>query len=263
MAPDACLPASLAHLCIMSDNKNRTDIARQNATTPADKSSAGDVAAFLQKAKTVKPGAAGKGRVILALDATMSRQPTWDMAASIQGDMFKSVSSIGSLSMQLTYFRGFGECRSSRWAKDGQSLALMMAKIDCRAGQTQIAKILKHAAKEHAVSPVSAVVYIGDAMEENADELGHLAGTLGMRKVPIFMFQEGSDPLATLTFKEIARLSGGGWFRFDQSSADVLRRLLSSIAMYATGGLKALEARGAKEDRLLIEQMKPKGGKRG
>lgn len=247
----------------MSDKPDRTRVAPIQAKLPSEKSSAGDVAAFLQKAKTVKPGPAGKGRVILALDATMSRQPTWDMAASIQGDMFKSVSTVGSLSMQLTYFRGFGECRSSRWATDGQSLAAMMAKIDCRAGQTQIAKILKHTAKEHTAAPVSALVYIGDAMEENADELGHLAGVLGMRKVPIFMFQEGSDPLATLTYKEIARLSGGGWFRFDRSSAEVLRRLLSSIAVYATGGLKALEARGGKEDRLLIEQMKPKGGKRG
>lgn len=247
----------------MSTDKKRTGVAPIGPKEPVERSSSGDVAAFLQKAKTVKPGAPGKGRVILALDATMSRQPTWDMAASIQADMFRSVGAIGSLSMQLTYFRGFGECRSSCWATDGQSMAALMSKIDCRAGQTQIAKILKHAAKQHADAPVSAVVYIGDAMEENADELGHLAGVLGMRKVPVFMFQEGSEPLATLTFKEIARLSGGGWFRFDQSSADVLRRLLSSIAVYATGGLAALEARGAKEDRLLIEQMKPKGGRKG
>lgn len=238
-----------------STRRSLTDFAKSGKGRSVSASKSSDVAAFLEKAKNVKPGAGGEGRVILALDATMSRQPTWDMAASIQADMFTSVGRVGALSMQLVYFRGYGESRASKWARDGKTLADMMSRIQCRAGHTQIAKILKHAAREHSEKPVSAVVYIGDAMEEKADDLGQLAGKLGMRKVPMFIFQEGHDLLAETTFKELARLTRGGWFRFDRNAPDVLAKLLSSIAVYATGGLKALENRGSREDRLLIEKL--------
>ena len=197
----------------------------------------------------------GRGRVVLALDATMSRQPTWDMAVSIQAEMFRSAAATGKLSMQLVYFRGFGECRASRWAHDGDSLAAMMQRIDCRAGQTQIAKVLKHAIREREANPISAVVYIGDAMEENADTLGQLAGQLGLRNVPLFLFQEGHDAGAETCFRELARLTRGGWFRFDRSSPETLRNLLESIAIYATGGVSALRLRGRRSDHILLEHL--------
>lgn len=224
------------------------------------KSSRSDVAAFLKQAKSAGSAAGGDGRVVLALDATMSRQPTWDLACTIQADMFESAASVGNLSMQLVYFRGIGESRSSKWVRDGRTLADMMSRIDCRGGRTQILKILKHASREHAKDRINALVYIGDAMEENVDALVQAAGELGLRGVPVFMFQEGRDPAAETAFKEIARVTRGGWFRFDRSSASVLARLLKSIAVYAAGGLKALEARGTREDRLLIEQMSGSGG---
>lgn len=231
---------------------------RDNAQTPA-KSSGSDIAAFLKAAKSAGKGATGTGRIVLALDATMSRQPTWDLACSIQAEMFESAGRTGNLLMQLVYFRGLGECRASKWAEDGASLADMMSRIACRGGHTQILKVLKHAAKEHARNRINALVYIGDAMEENVDDLVQAAGELGLRGIPVFMFQEGRDPLAEQAFREIARVTKGGWFRFDRSSASVLARLLSAIAVYATGGLKALEARGSREDQLLLAQMSGNG----
>ncbi|MEQ8401448.1 MAG: VWA domain-containing protein [Roseitalea porphyridii] len=243
----------------MSKTPVRTDAQRS-----PDKraSSSGDIAAFLDAARTIKPGAGGGGRIVLALDATMSRQPTWDMASQIQAEMFQNVARETSLTMQLVYFRGFGECRSSRWARNGPELAAMMTRIDCRAGRTQIEKVLKHALKEHNKSPISALVYIGDAMEEDPDALGHAAGQLGVRGVPAFVFQEGHEPGAERMFREIARLTRGGWFRFDPSAPQVLADLLKSIAVYATGGLKALEARGTGSDRKLLTQLKGGGSGR-
>jgi hypothetical protein len=222
-------------------------------------SSRSEISAFLKNAKSAQ-GAGSSGRIVLALDATMSRQPTWDIAVSIQAEMFKSASGIGNLLMQLVYFRGIGECRASKWAADGSSLAELMSRIDCRGGHTQILKVIRHAAKEHAKNRINALVYIGDAMEESVDDLVQAAGELGLRGVPVFMFQEGHDPVAERAFREIARVTRGGWFRFDQSSASVLSKLLSSVAVYATGGLKALESRGSREDRLLIAQMSKGGG---
>ncbi|MEL6437238.1 MAG: VWA domain-containing protein [Pseudomonadota bacterium] len=244
--------------------KGNRDLTRKTgtATTTRGASSSGDLAAFLQAAERIKPAPGGKGRVILALDATMSRQPTWDLAVNIQGEMFEAVDNATPLHMQLVYFRGYGECRASNWATEGQSLAGMMSRITCHAGRTQIGKVLTHARKAHAKTPISAMVYIGDAMEEDADAIGHRAGELGVLGVPVFVFQEGHDRKAEVVFKEIARLTRGSWFRFDRNAPKVLADLLSSIAVYATGGLKALTARGTKSDRLLIDHMKGDGGKK-
>jgi len=244
----------------------KSDTDKSITTKPKDRvaqtaSSRSEIAAFLEAAKNAAGRNTGSGRIVLALDATMSRQPTWDLACSIQAEMFESVAGIGNLAMQLVYFRGFGECRASKWAKDGASLATMMSRIDCRGGHTQILKVLKHATKEHARERINALIYIGDAMEEKVDDLVQAAGELGLRGVPVFVFQEGGDPAAETAFREIARATRGGWFRFDRSSASVLAKLLSSIAVYAAGGLKALENRGTHEDRLLIAQMS--GGKGG
>jgi len=241
---------------------NKKTVIERTAAKPnldTRKSSSGDISAFLKAAERVKPSADGRGRVILALDATMSRQPTWDLAVEIQGQMFEAVSSSTPLQMQLVFFRGYGECRASDWARDGKTLANRMSRINCQAGRTQIGKVLGHARKAHKETPLSAVVYIGDAMEENPDSLGHRAGELGMLGVPVFVFQEGHDSAAEMTFKEIARLSRGGWFRFDPGAPNVLRDLLASIAVYATGGLRALTARGSKSDRILIEHLKGSG----
>ncbi|QKV18089.1 VWA domain-containing protein [Oricola thermophila] len=223
------------------------------------KSSRKEIASFLKAARNASAAGQSDGRIVLALDATMSRQPTWDLACSIQADMFESVAGLGNLSMQLVYFRGIGECRASKWVNSGAALAAVMSRIDCRGGHTQILKVLRHAAKEHARRRINALVFIGDAMEEKVDDLVQAAGELGMRGVPVFIFQEGGDPIAETAFREIARVTRGGWFRFDQASAAVLARLLKSIAVYATGGLKALERRNTREDRLLLAQIS--GGK--
>jgi hypothetical protein len=212
---------------------------------------------FVKLARTV---AAAKGpetgRLILALDATMSRQPTWDLACRLQGEMFDAAGKAGSLAVQLAYFRGLAECRSSAFVRDTGALKSLMTRIDCRAGHTQIGKILSHALKETARRKVDALVYIGDAFEEEIDTLAEQAGKLGLRGVPVFVFQEGANTTAEAAFREIARLSKGAWFRFDRSAAAKLAKLLSSVAVFAAGGLRALEARNLPEDRLLIEHMR-------
>ena len=95
-------------------------------------------------------------------------------------------------------------------------------------------------------------------MEENPDTLCDLAGQLGLKGLPVFVFQEGHDPLAGSIFPQIARLSGGAWSRFDASSADQLRELLSAVAVFAAGGRKALgnySRRGGEAVRLITSQL--------
>ena len=182
----------------------------------------------------------GRGRLLFAMDATMSRQPTWDMALALQADMFHAVKAVGGLDVQLIYFRGAGECRASGWVSDPDALAALMTRVTCAGGYTQIGKVLSHARTEAAKKPVNALVYVGDCMEENIDDLCGRAGELALLGVPVFLFQEGADARAEKAFREIARLTKGAYCRFDAGSAAQLRELLSAVAVYAAGGRKAL-----------------------
>jgi hypothetical protein len=196
-----------------------------------------------------------RGRLIFAMDATMSRQPTWDMAIKLQGDMFLAVKQIGGLDVQLVFFRGFDETHHSKWLDNPERLVQLMSKIDCRGGYTQIRKVLTHVRREAKLEKVNAVVYVGDCMEEDVDELCARSAELGAMKVPVFMFQEGNDPRAMRAFKEIARLTRGAYCRFDAGSAKQLRGLLTAVAVYATGGRKALQATASKAAMVFLEQL--------
>jgi hypothetical protein len=204
-------------------------------------SSRAEVDAFLEQVRGLQPAASGRGRLIFAMDATMSRQPSWDLALQLQSDMFQAVKAVGGLDVQLVYFRGFNECQASKWVGDPEALARLMRQVHCEGGHTQIRKVLSHARDESAKRKVNALVYVGDCMEEDIDQLSQLAGELGMIGVPVFLFQEGHDARAERAFKEIARLSRGAYCRFDAGSARQLRELLTAVAVYATGGRKALE----------------------
>jgi hypothetical protein len=200
-----------------------------------------EIDAFLKDVRALQPSGSGHGRLIFAMDATMSRQPSWDLALELQADMFKAVKAVGGLDVQLVYFRGFNECQASRWVGDPEALARLMRRVSCEGGYTQIRKVLAHAKRENAARKVNAVVYVGDCMEEDVDELAQLAGELGLVGVPVFMFHEGREPKAERTFKEVARLSRGAYCPFDAGSARQLRELLTAVAVYATGGRKALK----------------------
>ncbi len=220
---------------------NKTPAKTMSGELAAKASSRGDVDAFLKQVRGLQPATSGRGRLIFAMDATMSRQPSWDMALALQGDMFRAVKAVGGLDVQLVYFRGFKECQASRWVGDPDALDRLMRQVSCQGGHTQIRKVLSHARAETEKTNVNAVVYVGDAMEEDIDQLSQLAGELGLIGVPVFLFQEGHDPLAERAFREIARLTRGAYCRFDAGSAVQLRELLTAVAVYATGGRKALE----------------------
>ena len=239
---------------------NERDKALQSgARTEVAPSGRAEIDAFLERARTLAPPVESgqRGRLIFALDATMSRQPTWDTACRLQGEMFREAAAVGGLDVQLVYFRGFNECRSSRWVSDGAGLGDLMARIACAGGHTQILKVLRHARAESERSKVQALVYVGDAMEEAIDDLAAAAGELGLLGVPAFVFQEGHDAVAERAFREIARLSRGAYCRFDVAAAHELAELLRAAAVYAAGGVKALAdlsaRRGAGAQKLLTQ----------
>jgi len=219
-----------------------------------------EINAFLDQVRSLAPSrdAGRRGRLIFALDATMSRQPTWDAACKLQADMFREAGAIGGLDVQLIYFRGLTECRASQWVSQPENLGRLMERIDCRGGHTQIGKILGHARKESQEMKVQALVFVGDAMEEAIDDLCAAAGELGLTGVPAFMFQEGDDAVTERAFREIARLSRGAYCRFTPGAAHELAELLRAAAAYAAGGMKALSdlsARHSAGAAKLLKQM--------
>ncbi len=228
---------------------------------PSKSSKKSEVDDFLRKVAVAPsvPGGSERGRLIFAMDATASREPTWDRASHIQGEMFQETAALGGLEIQLVYYRGFGECRASPWITDSRDLLKRMTRVFCLAGHTQIGTVLKQAIKEAKARKVNALVFVGDALEEDVDKLGHLAGQLGMLGVPCFMFHEGGDIIAANAFRQIARLTGGAFCPFDANAPQQLRDLLAAVAVFAAGGRKALGDYSAKHGgvaRQLTHQIK-------
>jgi hypothetical protein len=193
------------------------------------------------------------GRLVFIVDATASRQPTWDAACQLQSEMFAEAGKLGGLDAQLVYFRGLNECRATPWTSDAGELARKMRGIVCEGGYTQIGRALAHAHKEHKQQPVNGIVYIGDMCEEGQHTLYDAAAGLG---VPLFMFMEGRDAEAEEIFREMALLSKGAFERFDTGATDKLAELLKAVAAFAVGGLTGLADQRSEAARLLLGQMK-------
>jgi hypothetical protein len=225
-------------------------------TLPTDQARS-RVGEFLARVRKPAPV---RGNLVFALDATASRQPTWDAASHLQGQMFNEVASIGTLDVQTVFFRGSAhvdaECKSSNWLSDPIKLAAFMNGVVCRAGLTQWVRVFDHTLRETNQRKVHALVLVGDTVEEPRDHLLPLARRLADANVPVFAFHEGHDPEAEAAFKEIAQVTGGAYCKFDQSSSKQLGELLRAIAVFATGGRDALEAQGSAAARLLLGQIR-------
>jgi len=210
--------------------------------SPAPPATAGGgaVATFLARAAAVPAlrAAALPARLLFAVDATASRQPTWDRACHLQAEMFPAAG--GRLAVSLAYWRGHGEFRATPFVTAPAALAERMSGVACRAGLTQILRLLRHAEAEAARERLHALVLVGDAVEEEAEPILRAASRLGARGTPAFVFQEGDDPAASEVLRGIARRSGGAWAPFDGRSPGALAALLRGAAAYAAGGRDAL-----------------------
>jgi len=214
-------------------------------------SKSAEIAEFLRQAARIPTVATSRGRLIFALDATASRQPTWDQACQLQGDMFAAAAELGGLAIQLVWYRGYGEFQIEPWLTAAAELQRRMTSVQCRGGLTQVGHVLEHAIHETQRHRLNALVLVGDCLEEAVDPLCHQAGQLGVLGVPAFVFQEGQDADAARGFREIARLTRGAYCAFDAGSAGQLRELLKAVAIYATGGRQALEDFGRRRGGLI------------
>ena len=231
--------------------------------TPTTRSTSQGVAAFLKKAAgTPMRAPDGKsGRLIFAMDATASRGPTWAQAMGIQTEMFQEAATVGSLDVQLVYYRGLMDFGASPWMSNADRMIALMRSVDVVGGHTQIERVLRHANEEAKRGKVNAVVFIGDAVEESADLLSAAAGQLALRGVPVFIFHEGGAEPAAGVFRQIANITHGAYCSFDASSPQQLRDLLKAVAIFAAGGRKALENFSRTASGIVLKLTHQVGGK--
>ncbi len=224
------------------------------------KSSRQEIQDFLDKVDNLPAKTdTSPGKLVFAIDATASRQATWDIACEIQASMFKSTTTLGGLQTQLCYYRGFHEFKATAWVSNAKQLTQLMTEVQCLGGHTQIERLLHHVVNESRQLKINAVIFIGDAIEEPADKLCNLAGQLGILSIPVFIFHEGHDTEVKTVFQQMAKLSNGAYCPFNHQSPHSLAALLGAIAVYASGGRKALEKYKSKEPdavKLLTKQFK-------
>src|SRR5262249_29263513 len=203
--------------------------------------------------------ASHRGRIAFIIDATGSRERTWDAATQLQGEMFSEAANLGGLEMQVTYFGGFNNVARSGWASEPREPQPFIGRVRCATGQTKYARALAHVRAERRRQPINAVILIGDMLEEEPRTLYDAAGGLG---VPCFCFQEGVDfhHPETLAlheaFTEMARLTKGAYCAFDSNSIAQLRELLRAVAAFAAGGLTALSDLRSEAAVKLLGQLK-------
>lgn len=222
---------------------------------PQKRSTSTEISRFLEQAKNLPTATDRRQRLVFALDATASRQPTWSQARTLHGEMFEASKDLGGIAIQLCYYRGLGEFHASPWGSSPGQLHDQMSSVRCMAGFTQIRTLLKHCLDEHSKQRLRAVIFIGDAVEESVDELCALAGECGLRKLPLFLFQEGTDPDVARCFKRLCQLSGGAYATFDVASAAQLKALLRAVASFAAGGMDALRKLPDNAAKHLLEQL--------
>ena len=232
----------------MADDKRSPGQSQREAGTPARPLVAGarSTPSSTRRAP-LAPSVEGRGRLIFALDATMSRQPTWDTRLPAPGGDVRGGRKVGGLDVQLVYFRGFNECRASRW-------------VERRAGAPRPDDRDRLPRRQHAdrQGPDPRAARNRQAEGERArlrrrrargaiDGLAAKAGELGLLGLRVSSSRKAAIREVERGFREIARLSGGAYARFDANAAGELPQLLRAAAVYAAGGLKALAKSGGAE----------------
>lgn len=173
-------------------------------------------------------------RIGFIVDATASREQTWETAQTVQGRMFQALAGLGKAEIRLVHFGG-GDLADHGWHADTRALARKMAGVRCRMGLTQIIPALQlFIAGEPAAD---AVILVGDAFEEEATELAPLLQLFRTRRVRVFSFFDGESGFSEDAYRKIAAETGGRFARFGDDLP--LGDLCEGVALLSGGGEQA------------------------
>lgn len=183
----------------------------------------------------------GAHRLVFSLDATASRQATWRVAQGLTVQMFDALPE--GLEIALAYHSG-GRMRPwSPFTRAADRLRKEITQVTCEVGETALNAILDQSME---IPSLRAMIYIGDCFEEDEDDAIHLAHKLHLKGVRCFFFQDRLSPHSEMgyvsqVFGEIAKITEGALFDFDQRSPKRTGEEMQAIARLAAGGIAALE----------------------
>lgn len=186
-------------------------------------------------------------RIGLIVDATGSRQASWEDAQRVQGRMLESLGRTGRVLLRLIYFGG-GELTACAWSSDHAALSAHMAAVRCRKGHTQILDGLRRFLREG--EEAESIILVGDAFEEDAGSAELLAALLRDSGAKIFAFLEGDDAHAARIFRKLAEATGG---RFARLGAELpLGALCEGVVLLTAHGREGLRRLKHEKARLLL-----------
>ena len=189
-------------------------------------------------------------RIGFLVDATGSRNKTWERAQGIQSKMFRAAHGIKAIKLRLVHFGG-NRLTTRDWEDDTKSVAAHMAAVRCRAGLTQILEGLQTFIDEAPEDRASAIILIGDYFEECSTQAKITSVRLKDMGIKVYSFIEGNDHTAQTVFRNLAEVTDGRFARFGEDLP--LADLCQGVALLASGGRKALRQLGNKKvQRLLL-----------
>lgn len=188
-------------------------------------------------------------RIGFLVDATGSRNESWEQAQTIQAEMFKSVASLRRLALRLVHFGG-NELTDHGWRTNARNIAAQMAAVRCERGLTQILPGLEAFLDESAEHRARAIILVGDSFEEDSEKTEAIALCLKTAGIKVFAFLEGEDWTALSAFKCLADVTGGAFAKF---GADLpLADLCEGVALLTAGGKKGLKLLDNKRAKQLL-----------
>ncbi len=194
--------------------------------------------------------------ICFVIDATGSRQHSWQQAQRTQAEMFDAVKSAGNLKLSIVCHRGNRVSDLGTFATPADAKRSMAA-VSCEAGNTEIIGSLKAAMGKKP----STIIMIGDCFEENFGDLQQVCSKLAAEQIRVYAFVEGNDPNGQHAYKMAADLTGGIFQPFG-SGLD-LSDLCVAAAVFDVGGQQAFDkliASGHAGAKALEHQVKRLGG---
>lgn len=249
---------------MMSDEKKNLP-AKSERTGFLDRVRKSKAVSATPKHETLSKALANKSRprLLFAMDATASREASWNVAKEITIAMFEAVP--GALDVALAYHGGGRLHELTPFSPNAKVFLDKVHTVYCTAGMTALNQVLAQATE---ITRLKALIYVGDCFEENQQEAVELAQILKLKGVRCFMFHDASSKsqgydveTAGKVFASIAKITGGALLPFDESSPQMVKALLEAISIYAAQGIKALEQKRASlpAARLLLEQIQGSG----
>ena len=194
--------------------------------------------------------------ICFVIDATGSRQASWQQAQRTQAEMFDAVKTAGNLKLSIVCHRG-GSVKDLGSFASPDDAKRRMAEVSCESGNTRIVDSLQSALGKKP----STIIMVGDCFEESFTDLQKVCTQLAAQKIRVYAFVEGNESSGQRAYKMAADMTDGIFQPFG-SGLD-LSDLCVAAAVFDVGGQQAFDkliASGHKGAKALEHQVKRLGG---